>query len=448
MNAQLSKLLAEQKPSRLGVHGTGNAYDSPEMYERMFPAWRECGVRWLKLVVAGDSGVETVRRLKAKCPEIIPIIRPYDTSCPANIIDERYVRWYVDAAGGPVVMESPFNEFYYDFENSWGRSLRGVSAFGDEFIGGAQPGEIKHIDLSKLTWAKAFGVRSTEILLSGMPADWPAQVANGWAQFAQIVLRAGGIPTTPAIEGWRYESHFVPLFTVLCRDYADLLKQSIVSMHNRPLNHPISYSADNGAWLAWQSMDSFVHGALGEYLPMIATEAGPEPGWNQDSNYPQITPESHAQMVKDMLTYPTPANYLADCFWLWSGSGAWAGATWTQNQTHMGGKDLPVVQMLKDWWPPEPPPVVPPVIPPVPPSIVDLARRAVDEDMETFPWGDKYARRHGMIPFADEIPFLVEAVWWYALPAFRLSDGKAFLVVFQAGHYTDAETIVVDYDLR
>jgi hypothetical protein len=190
-----------------------------------------------------------------------------------------------------------------------------------------------------------------------MPADWPAQVANGWNQFARIVLDAGGVPTTPSVEGWRYESIFRPMIAALD---PSLLTESIVAMHNRPLNHPIDYDKDTGCWLAWTDFDAAVQDVLGVPVPLLATEAGPEPGWSMDASYPAITPQSHAQMVRDMLAYKTPDYYLADCMWLWEGSGAWAGASWKRNSQHMGGADLPVVQMLKEWQPDVPEPDFPP----------------------------------------------------------------------------------------
>lgn len=354
MNAVLQKLLDDMKPGRRGIHGTANAYSSANEYEPQLAAWWECSFDWLKLVVAGDSGVNTVRMLRDKHTGIIPIVRPYNTSCPSNVIDPTFVHWYMDAAGGPVIIESPFNEFYYDHENAWARAFDAtedeydLGPFGLPLLGGTQPGEIKHADLSKLTMAYAAPL-TTMSSISSMPADWPAQVARGWSQFARIVLDAGSIPTTPSIETWRFDSIFVPLFTVLCRDYADLLKRSILACHPRTLNHPIDYVKDTGGWLGWRAMDDFVLGRLGEHMQIGAPESGPECGWNQDSNYPQVTAEIHRDMVKAQLEYKVPAYYLFDCMWLWEASGGFADASWHNNQRWGGGKDLPAVELLKTW---------------------------------------------------------------------------------------------------
>jgi hypothetical protein len=312
MNETLQRLLDERKPSRRACHGTGNIYDSADYYQKQFAEWQACGFDWLKLLASGDSQVNTCRALQASGSKVIPILRLYYTDCPANHVAPDMLKPYVD--NGCLIFESPFNEFYYPHENAWGAA--------------------------------------------GMPSDWPAQVAHGWAMFASAVLTAGGVPTTPAIEGWQYERIFVPLFTVLVDQYASLLRESVVAMHNRPLNHPIDYTKDTGAWLAWTKMDAWIQDALGHPLPMIATEAGPEPGWDMDSTYSKITPDMHADMVRKMFQWPTPDYYLADCLWLWEGSGAWAGASYKRNATWAGGGDLPVVSMLKQWRPePQPEPV-------------------------------------------------------------------------------------------
>lgn len=388
MNATLAKLLAEHPNlTRRGVHGTGNAYDSADYYVSQVSEMADCRVSWVKLVVAGDSGVNACREL-VDCG-LIPIVRPYDTSCPRNVIDPGFLKPYRDA--GVVIFESPFNEFYYDFENAWG-STRTMGAASVPTIGGEQPGEIRKADLSRMSWP----LRDTRTInAAGMPADWPAQVANGWNQFARIVLDAGGVPTTPSVEGWRYETIFRPMIAAL--DPA-LLKESIVAMHNRPLNHPIDYDKDTGCWLAWKDFDAAVQDVLGVPVPLLATEAGPEPGWSMDPTYPAITPQMHADMVRDILAYPTPSHYLGDCFWLWQGSGAWAGASWKRNSQHMQSADLPVVQMLKEWQPDVPEPDFPPDEPDAlsPEDARDIGWRALGVPLNPGAAFFRYAQAHNL----------------------------------------------------
>jgi hypothetical protein len=395
MNEVLTKLLADRRPTRRGAHGTGNCYESAGYYDAQFNEMATCGMSWLKLLASGDSQINTCLRLKASGMPIIPIVRFYYTDCPKNHVTPELLWPYIEA--GCVIFESPFNEFYYPHENVWGSA--------------------------------------------GMPADWPAQVAHGWALFAESVLKAGGVPTTPAIEGWQHDRIFVPLMTAIVAEHADLLRQSIVAMHNRPLNHPISYTKDTGAWLAWEAMDGWLFDHF-VHLPMIATEAGPEPGWDMDSTYPKVTPDVHAQMVKDMLTWPTPDYYLADCMWLWEGSGAWAGASWKRNATWAGGGDLPVVEMLKHWRP-EPPVVIPPIVTPVPAAELTAA---VKERLEIFPWGQKQAWRMGYLPWGDEVSVVVDGVRWFAQPV-RKSDGSLALLVYKSGEYTSGQTVEIPFAL-
>lgn len=312
MNQTLQTLIAARKPGKRGIHGTANIYTTADYYERQFAEWVECGFSWLKLLASGDSQVNTVRLLREKNVNIIPVIRFYLTNCPANTVTKSLLQPYVDQ--GALIFESPFNEAYYSYENSWGGAL---------------------------------------------PADWPKQMAHGWALFASEVLGAGGVPTTPAIESWRFADIFVPLFTVLAAEYPELLKQSIVAMHNRPLNHNIGYDKDPGGYRGWEWMDGYVWQLVGEHLPMIATEAGPEVGWDQDKNFARVTPAGHAVMCREIDTYPTPDYYLADCYWLWEDLASFRPASWKRNGTHYGGADLPVVDAFKSTRPVVTPPAWP-----------------------------------------------------------------------------------------
>ena len=67
--------------------------------------------------LAALNVVNTCLRLKASGMPIIPIIRLYDTSCPANHVTKELLWPYINA--GVTIFESPFNEFYADYENAW-----------------------------------------------------------------------------------------------------------------------------------------------------------------------------------------------------------------------------------------------------------------------------------------------------------------------------------------
>lgn len=305
MNATLSKLLAERKPGKKGIHGTGDWSTPSEYYERQVPEWLACDFSYVKLLAGGDSQVNFCRWLKEHHCNIIPIIRLYFNDAPANHVAPDLVKPYIDQ--GVVLFESPANEFYFDYENSWHSTV--------------------------------------------MDNDKLKAIAHGWGLFADSVLRAGGVPTTPAMEPGKWHI-LAPFYDILTTDYKDVLRQSVLAFHPRTLNHPISYNADADCYQGWEMADRYIAERMdGKHIPILNTESGPEPSWHQDTNFDAVSPGMHAIMVRDMIVYPKPDHFLADCFWLWEGSGAWAGASWKNNRTHMGGKDLPVVNMLETWRP-------------------------------------------------------------------------------------------------
>ena len=98
-------------------------------------------------------------------------------------------------------------------------------------------------------------------------------------------------------------------------------------------------------------LDDYVLTRLGEHLPMIATEAGPEPLWDMDTTYPPVSVQMHTAWVKEILAWKTPDYYLFDCLWLWKGEGAFERASYTRNPLMAEKADLPVVAMLATWRP-------------------------------------------------------------------------------------------------
>lgn len=400
MNAKLAALLADRKPSRRGVHGTA-LWSTPEhYYVAQLDRWAECGISWVKIVAGGDSQQNFVTALNRIGSPIIPIIRFYKTDCPANTVAPDLVKPYVDE--GVLLFESPFNEFYADYENSWHKALP----------------------------------------VPSIP-DWPQQVAHGWGLFADAVLRAGGVPTTPAIESWKYADIFEPLFAVLATTYKDLLKQSVIAMHNRTLNHPVNYVKDTGGYLGWRAMDRYVFDRLGEHIPLIATEAGPEPGWDMDSTFPAVSPAMHAIMWRDILSYPVPDYYLADCGWLWHDDGTFTDASWVGNRKYAQGGDLPVIKLLTEWHGDVPDIPDEPADPTIPAAQLT---EAVNARMALFAWGQKHAWKMGYLPFGDEVSVMASGVRWYAQPA-RKADGSLVLLAFKAGEYEAGKTVEIAYKL-
>ncbi len=326
MNKRLEVLLEKYKPSKRGIHSTANCYESAEYYQRQFEEWQQCGFSWLKLLVASDSGVNTVRQMCQQVPHIIPVIRFYfgDNRVPHTTLAPDQIKPYLDTWGDIMIFEcinEPNNE-----------------------------------------WA------------GQMPPNWPDLLANNWAGMAQSILNAGGIPLLPSIEGWSYEKIFVPLWHVLIGKYRGIVEQSIINIHNRTLNHPVNYAQDSGGYLGWTWFDKLVRDTLGYSLPIMATEAGAEPGWDQDNRYPVVTPETHRDMCLEIEQAVTPPYYLANMYWLWEGSGGFARASWKRNREY-GGRDLPVVEAFKQQiiLPPIEPPE-PPVEPPSPPADTTITK--------------------------------------------------------------------------
>ena len=131
----------------------------------------------------------------------------YGNQAPNDQIDTKTVKLYTDR--GVTFFESTANEFYASYENAWGNN--------------GQP----------------------------MPADWPAQIAHQYAMQADAILRAGGVPITPAVETWNMH-YFMPLVDELVAKHRDILRQSVIGMHNRTLNHPPSYDKDSGCYRGWE----------------------------------------------------------------------------------------------------------------------------------------------------------------------------------------------------
>jgi hypothetical protein len=292
-------------PSKRGVQASDQAFDTAEFLTQYISEWAQAGVHCVKLMASGDSQINTIIAANKLNWTPIWIVRFYGNNAPDDVIAPDMVKPYVDR--GVHLFECTANEFYQEYENKWGKS--------------GQP----------------------------MPRDWSKQIAHQFARQADSILQAGGVPITPAIESWKFCDYFMPLFNELCANYASLLKQSIMGGHNRTLNHPPEYDKDPGCYRGWEDMDDYVYKRLGEHMPYIATEAGPEPLWDDDRTYPPVSLEMHAAWVKQILAWPTPSHYLFDCLWIWKGRGGFERASYKDNPLVPNRGDLPVVVMLKSW---------------------------------------------------------------------------------------------------
>jgi hypothetical protein len=293
-------------PSRRAIHASDQAYDSASFFANQFGRWSQCGFDCVKLMASGDSQINTIKKASEVGYNPIWIVRLYGNNAPDDMIDYAVAKQYSDVK--VKFIESTANEFYASYENKWGRAGQ------------------------------------------AMPPDWPKQIAYQYAKQADAILRAGCVPITPAIETWHF-GIFMQLFDELIANYPDLLKQSVLGAHNRTLNHPVEYDKDPGGFRGWEDMDDYIFKRLGEHMPFIATEAGPEPFWNMDPTYPQVTVETHSDWVKKILSWPVPDYYLFDCLWEWKGRGGFERASYIESPVIEGRGDLPVVRMLEGWRP-------------------------------------------------------------------------------------------------
>jgi hypothetical protein len=281
-----------------------------------------------------------------------------------------------------------------------------------------------------------------------------------WRSHADTCAHVGLIPLSPAFEGDRLEDWVIPMVQyMLDRGWGDAVKGSIIAGHFRtgryygpdrlntiPESVTFPPEADPNepgdrtgfvfrSYERWQKKLT----ALLGYMPIMqSTETGIEP--HECRNDLQL----HAELNKRMAQMPWPM----DCIYYWIGipGGMGDASAWIGNTRY--ANPLPVLKAFMDMPRPVRPgvPVVPepdPVIPADP--VADLARETANKRMEKYPWGEKYAYRHGLIPWGGQIAFDADRRY-YGQPVYR-RDGTTALVVFAAGEYTDAQTRVIEWEV-
>ena len=220
----------------------------------------------------------------------------------------------------------------------------------------------------------------------------PNQAAEQWLRGSEVVKAAGGIPMLDALSPGGHIHHEV-FFTAYLDHMAavggslrEILEGCAIATHPRPMNHPLDYAQDTTGWLVYRWYQDEVVKRIGiastgwSTIPQIATEHGPEVGWDQDNRFPTITRATHADFCHGLITQVsrnvTGNAFFAGCFWLMAGAAlgnsTFADAAWIDPP----GGPLPIVRDLAglppgervfDWQKAQPGPVPKPA--PVPDGI-------------------------------------------------------------------------------
>lgn len=380
---------------RLGMHVLSKASnqlygnDGPER-EQHVAVWRQMGVTDLKLVTDGDSQLKSAKWLVQQGFRVM--VRFYRPPIALDAVPDDQLKLFRDV--GVTVFEGYTNEP----EIEWGRP--------------PTPEIINDLAMAHIRFADACG-------------------------------RCFVVPLTPAIQGDRVYSWFEPFIAqIIALGRADVLHGSFIACHPRPSNNLPATPPPGFVARSYETFDDVMVKHLGTSRPIYATEFGYEPGDAANDTLPKIDYQNHATYNVRLAQMDYRPCLYAAYYWTWLND--WFDSGWWRGSVN---ESLPVVKAFIDMAHQPELPVVPPVVPPPPLVNVDAAlRKAVAEDMATYPWGIKYAYAHNLIPWGDEVGEAVNGVTWFAQPAYSVSEAKRVLIKFQQGHYTDAETTVIPWE--
>ena len=298
-----------------GFHDSGGYHKKPSdlpgyaayLYETL-------GTRWFKALVGGRNKTDLVRAYSAQGIEVIVRLyshRPH----PHHVVSADDVRAYVEAGA-----------HYFE----WGN----------------EPNLIAEWDEPE--WA-AGGI--------------VIKVCEQFLRNADVIKSAGGIPCLPALSpggNYAHRTFLREFFEWLsANDHISDLDSCAVAIHNRPLNHPLDYTDDSGChFLDYEWVDALVAQHVGRSLPLLATEAGYEPGWWQDTEYPRIDLQMHSLYNVEILRSFGPYGLyrwndplFCQCMWLLDNFGhpVFAEAVWRNNPVY-GNTNLPALDALEAEW--------------------------------------------------------------------------------------------------
>ena len=291
--------------SGLGLHLGASIYDTRHrdlaMLEADHRLWQQMGIRWLKVFASGDSQLVSVKRYCDLGYEVI-------------------LRLY--SAGGPEILD-----------RSWPvEDMQPYVQAGVHYI-------------------EAFNEPEAELRLG----EWPTQetidrLAAAYVRFADAAAHAGAIPCTPAFQGDRTETWLRPfLRAVKAIGRQDALEGSAIAGHWRPANHPPTHPPPGFVIRSYEVWAEIVQAEIGGLPPFLGTEAGYEPGDDQDKTMPKITLGLHADYNVAQAQMEWPPYLFCQCWWLWQGP--WGGSSWIENpiwrEEHGApGGVLPVVKVF------------------------------------------------------------------------------------------------------
>lgn len=189
------------------------------------------------------------------------------------------------------------------------------------------------------------------------PTGSADDVARQWIAASDAIKAGGGIPLLyPMSPGGDKQPHremFQAILSYLkSHDALDTLDGAGIAVHNRPHNKPLELR-DSTSFLEYEWVDDQIRDLIGRSLPIIGTEAGYTYNDLVDPNFPRITDEMHRDYNLAIIDGFRDGRWrdalFAQNFWLLSGYGHYAFPAdwWIANPLYFG-KDLPVVQALKD----------------------------------------------------------------------------------------------------
>lgn len=313
------KLLAYPRPKNdtgYGLHwGTGDS--RVEDLRRFLPLCKEMGVSWIKFL-GKDSSSDLAFVELCRANDIEPVCRLYVYNPhPYWVPSVRLVQRYVQSGVRYFEMG---NEPNLDTEwDSW------------EWAKGGQPNRVGEQLVRSIRVVKAGGG------IPGLYAMTPGGLITHEEFFAKMLAHAANV-----------------LYLEGGESIEQLLDGCWIASHPRTVNHPLDYRQDTTAFLGYEWFDDHLKNTYGVELPQIGTEAGPEPGWHQDSRYPIITRESHRDLILESVRGFRDGRWrsslFALCFWHLGGevlgNRSFQGAAWLDSDYPPGG-ELPIVQALR-----------------------------------------------------------------------------------------------------